>query len=394
MFTKNRSFLFFFIGRTVDLAGSAMTPVVLALAVLQATDSVSHTGLVLAANVLPTLILMLIGGALADRLPRGRILTVTCTLSAVTQLAMAAVLWAQSFNLVFMTVLAAISGMIGAFSSPALRGIVPDLVAEEDIQSANAALATSKNAAKILGPTVAGVLVAFIGGGWALVIDAATFVIAAIFFSRLPGFTAPGRRSGLAADIQDGLKAFSKMRWVWTLSLSYALINLLVIGPWQVLGPAIVRLDHSVAIWGLILSVRAAGLLISSLILLKLRFKNPLVAGLTLGALTGLPLLALGMSLPITILFATAFISSFGMAAAGVTYDSALQSRVPRQELSRVASIDDLLSFATVPLSQALVGPVAGFVGAQELLLFCGVGVIALHLLPLLVRDVRHVTMG
>lgn len=394
MFTKNRSFLFFFIGRTVDLAGSAMTPVVLALAVLQATDSVSHTGLVLAANVLPTLILMLIGGALADRLPRGRILTVTCTLSAVTQLAMAAVLWAQSFNLVFMTVLAAISGMIGAFSSPALRGIVPDLVAEEDIQSANAALATSKNAAKILGPAVAGVLVAFIGGGWALVIDAATFVIAAIFFSRLPGFTAPGRRSGLAADIQDGLKAFSKMRWVWTLSLSYALINLLVIGPWQVLGPAIVRLDHSVAIWGLILSVRAAGLLISSLILLKLRFKNPLVAGLTLGAFTGLPLLALGMSLPITILFATAFISSFGMAAAGVTYDSALQSRVPRQELSRVASIDDLLSFATVPLSQALVGPVAGFVGAQELLLFCGVGVIALHLLPLLVRDVRHVTMG
>lgn len=394
MFAKNRSFLFFFIGRTVDLAGSAMTPVVLALAVLQATDSVSHTGLVLAANVLPTLILMLIGGALADRLPRGRILTVTCTLSAVTQLAMAAVLWAQSFNLVFMTVLAAISGMIGAFSSPALRGIVPDLVAEEDIQSANAALATSKNAAKILGPAVAGVLVAFIGGGWALVIDAATFVIAAIFFSRLPGFTAPGSRSGLAADIQDGLKAFSKMRWVWTLSLSYALINLLVIGPWQVLGPAIVRLDHSVAIWGLILSVRAAGMLISSLILLKLRFKNPLVAGLTLGALTGLPLLALGMSLPITILFATAFISSFGMAAAGVTYDSALQSRVPRQELSRVASIDDLLSFATVPLSQALVGPVAGFVGAQELLLFCGVGVIALHLLPLLVRDVRHVTMG
>lgn len=110
MLVKNRSFLLFLVGRSIDLVGSAMTPVVLALAVLQTTDSVTHTGLVLAANVLPTLLLMLVGGALADRLPRGRILTITCTLSAVTQLAMAAVLWAQSFNLVFMTVLAAISG--------------------------------------------------------------------------------------------------------------------------------------------------------------------------------------------------------------------------------------------------------------------------------------------
>lgn len=148
------------------------------------------------------------------------------------------------------------------------------------------------------------------------------------------------------------------------------------------------------AIWGLVLSIRSAGLLIASLILLKLRFKNTLITGLTLGAMTGLPLLALGLSLPITILFVTVLVSSFGVAAAGVTYDTALQSLVPRQELSRVASTDDLLSFATVPLSQAMVGPLAELVGAQELLLFCGAGAIALHLLPLLVRDVKQATQN
>lgn len=393
MIRNNRPFLFFFIGRTIDLVGSAMTPVVLALAVLQATDSVSDTGLVLAANILPTLILMLLGGVLADRLPRARILTATCALGAVIQFGMAAVLFAEDFNLPLMAILAATSGMLGAFTSPALRGIVPDLVYEEHIQSANAALATSKNATKVLGPTIAGVLVAFAGGGWALVVDAITFVIAAILFSRLPGLTTPRRRSGVVTDLKEGFSIFRRLRWVWTLSLTYATINLLVIGPWQVLGPSLVRVDHSIALWGAILSVRAAGLLVASLIMLKLRFKNPLVAGLMLGAMTGLPLLALGASLPISLVFAIVFISAFGMTAAGVTYDSALQSHVPRHELSRVASIDDLLSFATVPLSQALVGPLAGILGAHELLIFSGLSVILLHFLPLLVGEARHITV-
>lgn len=393
MFSANRKFLLFFIGRAIDLAGSAMTPVVLTLAVLQATNSVSDTGVVLAANVLPTLILMMLGGVVADRIPRARILIITCVLSALVQLAMAAALFAHNFSLILMAILAACSGAISAFSSPALRGIVPDLVDEDHIQNANAALATAKNASKILGPTIAGVLVAFAGGGMALIIDAITFILAAACFSRLPGQTSAKRRQdGMLKQLFEGFAAFRRLRWVWTLSLCYAMINLLMIGPWQVVSPDLIRQDHNVAVWGVILSVRAAGLLCASIILLKLRFKNPLVAGLVFGSMSALPLLAIGISAPIGAIFVVVFVSSFGITAAGVTYDSALQSRVPRSELSRVASIDDLLSFATVPLSQALVGPVSQLVGARGLLVICGVAVIVLHFIPLLVRDVRTVT--
>lgn len=393
MFGANRKFLLFFIGRTIDLAGSAMTPVVLALAVLQATNSVSDTGVVLAANVLPALILMLLGGVVADRICRARILIITCGLSALVQLAMAAALFSQSFSLILMAVLAACSGMISAFSSPALRGIVPDLVDEDHIQNANAALATAKNASKILGPTIAGLLVAFAGGGMALVIDAITFILAAAFFSRLPGQTSAKRRQdGMLKQLSEGFAVFRGLRWVWTLSLSYAMINLFMIGPWQVISPDLIRQDHSIAVWGIILSVRAAGLLCASIVLLKFRFKNPLVAGLIFGSMTALPLLAIGINAPIAVIFIIVFVSSFGITAAGVTYDSALQSRVPRSELSRVASIDDLLSFATVPLSQALIGPVSRLVGAHEVLVISAITVITLHFVPLLVRDVRIVT--
>ena len=370
-----------------------MTPVVLALAVLQATNSVSDTGVVLAANVLPTLILMLLGGVVADRIPRARILIITCGLNALAQLAMAAALFAQNFSLILIAILAACSGTISAFSSPALRGIVPDLVDEDHIQNANAALATAKNASKILGPTIAGVLVALAGGGMALIIDAITFILAAAFFSRLPGQTSVKRREdGMLKELFEGFATFRRLRWVWTLSLSYAMINLLVIGPWQVVSADLIRQDHNVAVWGVILSVRAAGLFCASIILLKLRFKNPLVVGLAFGSMTALPLLAIGLSAPISVILIVVFVSSFGITAAGVTYDSALQSRIPRNELSRVVSIDDLLSFATVPLSQALVGLVSDLVGARGLLVMCGLAVIALHLTPLLVRDVRTAT--
>ncbi|WP_141673369.1 MFS transporter [Actinomyces vulturis] len=100
------------------------------------------------------------------------------------------------------------------------------------------------------------------------------------------------------------------------------------------------------------------------------------------------PLLSLGVSTPITLVCVVVFVSAFGITAAGVTYDSTLQRRVPRSELSRVASIDDLLSFAPVPLSQVLIGPVSGYVGEHELFIVCPVAIIVLRFAPLLVRDV------
>ncbi len=194
------------------------------------------------------------------------------------------------------------------------------------------------------------------------------------------------------ADLREGWQAFSRLRWVWTLALSYAIINLLLIGPWQILGPTIIGRSHSEAWWGVVLSARAAGLVVASVALMRLRFRNPLPTGLILGSLTGLPLIALGLSDSIAVLIGVVFVSAFAATAAAITYDSTLQTQVPRGELSRVSSFDDALSFATVPLSQLLVGPAALAFGATQVALFCGFALVAAHLIPLLVPDVRTVS--
>ncbi len=125
----NRVFATFLAARTVDLLGTALTPVVLTLVALEETKSASATGVVLAANVLPMLVFMLAGGVLADTFPRSRILTATAAASAATQAAMAGLLFSDAFSLGAMAALSAASGILAAFSGPALRGIVPDLVA-------------------------------------------------------------------------------------------------------------------------------------------------------------------------------------------------------------------------------------------------------------------------
>lgn len=385
-------FRWFFVGRAVDLAGGALTPVVIALGVLHATGSASQVGIVMAANVAPTLALMLVGGIVADRWPRARVLTATCATMALTQAGMAGSLFATEFNLALMSALAAATGMVGAFNNPALRGIVPDLVDPTHIQQANAALATVRNAAKIAGPALAGILIATVGGGWALVVDSASFAIAALCFSRLPRTSRASAPTSMWRDLVDGWATFISLRWVWTLSLAYTVINLLLIGPWQILGPVILSKHHEAGIWGAVLSVRAIGLLLASATMFKLRFANPLAAGLLLGTLCALPLLALSLTSSLPVLIAATLASALGFAASGITYEMTLQTHIPREKLSRVSSYDDLLAFASVPISQAVVGPLADTFGARTVVIVCAAGIAIMHLLPLASSEVRTIS--
>ncbi|MFP7696625.1 MFS transporter [Trueperella sp. LYQ143] len=382
----------FFLGRVVDLAGSSMTSVAIGLSVLQTTDSPRSMGLVLAANVFPTLVFMLVGGVIADRWERGRILVVTCLLSAVTQGAMAAILFSGRFNLGLMSACAALSGMIGAFNGPALRGIVPDLVASEQVHQANALLATARNATRIIGPALAGALVASIGGGWALTIDAISFLLAGLCFWGLPTVSRAKNPAGIGRSLIEGWSTFCSMRWVWTLSIAYAVINLLYVGPWQVLGPDVLRQRHGIGIWGVILSVRAVAQLVASVLLVRISFRNPLLVGLLLGTAVGFPLIALGVTDSLVVVIPMVIMSAVGLTVSGITYETTLQTHVSRDKLSRVAAYDDLFVFLSVPISQIAVGWVGTVFDIHTVLLASGIGLVILHILPAISREVRTIS--
>lgn len=391
MIAVKSDFRWFLAGRAIDIFGTSMTTVALSLAVLQASGRATDLGVVLAAGMVPSLALLLAGGVLADRMSRRQLLIAANTVSAAAIGGIAVVLISGRYHLGTVAALSLLSGAATAFASPALRGIVPELVADADLHRANAMLSGTRNAMRIVAPAAAGLLTATAGGGWALAVDAASYLIAAALFLRLPpgSRTAPGG-PGMLADLAAGWRVFRSLHWVVLTSVCYAVVNALNVGPWNVLGPMLVSAHGGPLGWGAVLSVRAIGLLLMSLVTVRLVFRRPLRAGQLFGILSALPLLALGLSGRPWVVAAAAFVGGIGFTVNGITWDTALQTRVPREALSRVASFDDLFSYIAIPLSQLATGPIAAAAGAGPVALVCGVGFVIAVLIPLLNPVVRE----
>jgi predicted MFS family arabinose efflux permease len=345
---------------------------------------------VLACQLVPNLALLLVGGAVADRLPRRAVLVVANLGAGLTQAGVALVLLTGAYRLWLVAGLALAGGALEAFTSPALRGIVPELVARDDLERANSLLSATRSAALIVGPTAAGLLVVAVGGGWAVAADAVSFLAAAGFLARLPRVAAPvNARPGLLHDIRDGFRAFFGIPWVWPVALAYAVINLVNAGPWQILGPALTGERDGAAAWGAVLGVRAVGLLVMSAVMYRLVLRRPLLFGRLAGALGACSLIALGLGVDAVALAALAFLGGIGFAASGITWDSALQRHVAPEHLGRVSSIDDLVSYAPIPVGQLLVGPAAAAWGGARVALWCGLAFAVAALAPLAFRAVR-----
>jgi MFS family permease len=386
-------FRLFFAGRLISILGSSMTPVALAFAVLDTSHRATDLGVVLAAQMIPQLMLLLVGGVAADRFPRRIVLLGSHLGAGTTQAAVATVILTGHYHLALVAALAAGNGVAEAFASPALRGIVPELVPPESVQRANAMLAAARNACRIAGPTASGLLVVTVGAGWSIAIDAASFYLAASLLARLRlGVMPSRRRSHLGHELREGWTVFRGLPWLAAGALSFGVLNLVNVGPWNILGPSLTQARSGEAAWGVVLSVRAAGLLVMSALLYRLTFRHPLRIGSLFGVVAALPLLALGVGASLPVLLAAVFIGALGFTLTDITWETTLQTHVPREALSRVASIDDLISYAAIPLGQLLTGPFAALIGARRVALVAGLGYAASKLAPLSLRAVRDLT--
>jgi hypothetical protein len=126
-----------------------------------------------------------------------------------------------------------------------------------------------------------------------------------------------------------------------------------------------------------------------SVLAVKVVLRHPLRDGRIWGTLAGLPLLAIGLSGQAWVVAAAAFIGGLGFTVAGITWETAIQTAVPAEALSRVTAYDDLLSYLAIPVSQLAVGPLAESYGAARVSIVCGIAYIAACLIPLASREVR-----
>ncbi len=386
-----RDFRFLFLGRTTSFIGNAFANVALAFAVLELTGSKADLGYVLAARTVPQVIFLLVGGIWSDRLPRNLVMVTANVVSGLSQGAIAVLLLAGHAQIWHLMALGAVNGMSSAFFFPAASGIVPQTVPTRMLQSANALLRLGTNGSWIVGAALGGLIVAATSPGVAIAVDAATFLLAALFTAmiRLPS-ELKMEASNFFAELGEGWREFRARTWLWVIVLQFSFVNAIEQGSQSVLGPAIAK-DHfgGAAGWGLILTAQSLGLVAGGLILLRLRPRRILLAA-TLGFLLTIPfLLALAGPLPLAAVVALAALAGIGLEVFGVLWDTAMQQEIPAEKLSRVYSYDALGSFALIPLGLAVAGPISEVFGTRPTILGAAAISTTVTLAVLLVRDVR-----
>jgi MFS family permease len=388
---REREFRLLFAGQAVSVLGDRMVAVALAFAVLEIGGSASEVGFVLAAETFPLVASVLVGGVVADRASRRAVMVAADLVRVATQAAIAALLIAGAAEVWMLAALAGVTGAATGFFSPASTGLLPEIVLAEQLQPANALRGTAVSTGEILGPLLAGILVAAAGAGWAFAVDSATFVVSAACLSmlRVPPRVAAAGRSFLV-ELREGWVAFRSRRWVWTF-VAYFTFGNLIWGAWGTLGPIVADRDLGGAdAWGAVLGAMGVGMLAGSLIAARIDPRRPLFfAGLADGLLF-LPLACLAALPPLPVIALGALLGGAGMSLAIAVWESTLQRRVPGESLSRVSSYDWFASLAFYPLGLAIWGPIAAAIGtATSLWLAFGLAAastVALVCIP----DIRH----
>jgi MFS family permease len=388
---RETNFRWYFASRFVNTLGNMMATVALAFAVLEISDSPAALGQVLAAHTVPMVVLLLWGGVIADRFPRNLVLQVSNVASAFTQGLIAALVITGLAELWMLIVLSLIHGVASALGFPAMASIMPELVPREQLQQANALMSLVRGGLTIIGPTVSALLVVSFGAGWALAVDALTWLLSAILlgFVKLPARERSTDGAGTLAELRDGWHYFRSTTWLWVVVAAFGLLNAIHSGAWFTLGPAVAKRTFGEQSWGLILSAEAIGLLLMTIVLLRVPLRRPLLLGMIGMSLFGVPVLLLGAHPNVLWLVVAAFVAGAGTEVFSMGWNLAMQEHVPDEMLSRAYSYDALGSFVAMPLGQLAFGPLALAFGYGDVLVVAGIVYIVTCLLALASRSVR-----
>ena len=345
-----------------------MAGVALAFAVLDIEDSASALGWVVAASSIPMVVFMLLGGAIADRLPRAVVLRGCNLVQGVAQTLTALLVISGRAEIWHLVVLQAVAGIVFAVSYPAFLGMVPILLPVEERKSAFLLIGQATSVVGILGPAISGLLVATAGPGWALAIDASSYLVAAslLVLVRLP----PGDRSqakeSVIGDFVAGWSFARQLGWVIPGATCALVFNALNSGAINVLGPVIANDTIGSQGWGLAGSAQAVGVFVAAFFLAKASLARPMKAIMVAFVLWCVPMLVLGIHVDIWLLAAAFFIGGAALSLLDLSWNLLVQEKVPEAMLSRIMAIDGFFSFVALPIGQVAVGPLAHAFGPSR----------------------------
>ncbi|MEY3690462.1 MAG: hypothetical protein RJB57_117 [Actinomycetota bacterium] len=382
--------------RLVSNLGNGITPIALSFAVLDLPGG-DGTALsaVNAAHMVSLVLFMLAGGVVADRLGRCRTVGGTDIIGSFVVGAGAVLIITGNATVPLLAANGFVLGVLHAMWQPAFRGIMPQIVPRERLQAANAVNGVVANLTYVAGSALAGVLVATVGSGWAIMIDALSFLVAGLLVWPLRRLDTPNTtedRPSPLADLRAGWSEFVSRRWmvVTVACLSVFFLSfeafLGVIAPVQMkesLGGA-PDMAVMMAGWGV-------GGLLGMLLAVRLRPARPMLAAWAVMPVQALWMLAVAVPLDPVFLFCAALLSGAAIDLTFTFWGTVLQTHVPDDMVSRVGSFDALGVALFGPLGLVLAGPLVDAHGAPTTAVLAACVALTAATVPLANRGVRNV---
>ena len=326
---------------------------------------VRGVGVVLGATTLAVALFVLVGGVVGDRLPRRSTMLASDVVRMLAQGASAVLLLSGHASVLRLALCGAVYGAAEAFFRPAALAVVPQLVVPEELQSANALLSLSASASLVAGPAVAGVLVALLGPGTALAVDAGTFAVSALTLLFLHVPSLPVTVGGaFLSELAGGWREVRSRSWVWATLLAFSAYHALVLPALFVLGPLYAEQHRGGAgAWGVISAGFGVGAVAGSVAALRWRPVRPgVVFGGSLAIASAQALIGVA-PLPTLVVAGLEAVTGVCVSLCFTLWETALGERIPAGAQSRVSSFDYLASLLLMPIGYVLVGPLAHAAG-------------------------------
>lgn len=382
------------LARSISTLGDMLTPIALAFAVLEFSNSVSALGIVLAARALPSLVLMLLGGVIGDRYPRRTVMIISNMAGFIIQGLIGYLLISESAAVWSIALLTACRGATSSFFNPASTGALAQIAPEGKKQESFSLFAIASNIAEIAGPALAGIVLIIISPGWVLIADACTFLISAILIATSGSLGEPNysQKPSIFSEMREGLGYVLKKQWLLVLILSASLFQFFLLSSLQVLGPVVAKTHlNGASDWALITVALGIGGIIGSFLAMFYKPKKPLFIGYIFMLFgSGPTLFLLAVPAPIELLVLSEFVSGLAISFFSTLESSIIAKYVPNHLLSRVDSINRLGSMSLKPLGMAIIGPVSVIIGIEKTLIFSGCISILAVVWPLTVASVRQ----
>ena len=384
-----------FLARVISNFGNGMSPIALAFGVLELPGgNAGSLSIVTGAHMVPLVLFMVVGGVAADRFGRARLVGTTDLIGGAIVAVSAIALITHHASVPLLAFNAFLFGALNALWWPAFSGLMPQVVSNENLQSANAVVGMGANTAMLSGSAVAGVIVASVGSGWAILIDAASFFVAGllVFSIRHLDRDAPAEEQtdSMLRQLHDGWREFVSRRWLVVVVAGFAFFHMAFEGFIGVIAPVQVKealggardMGWMMAGWGL-------GGLLGTVIAFRVRARRPLLLACGVMPVISLWMFALAIPLPIWVLIVVAVASGVATDVFYATWMTVMQTHIPEDVRSRVSAYDAFGSLAFAPVGLFLAGPFTHLVGPRTALLAVGTIALVATGSSLLSRSVR-----